>query len=180
MKFSPSALREPHLMGQASSLLAKVAERNSLSGQKKINGFSWDKFNRNRSNNNSYQGEVLPEEETILIQRTIRSGQSIRFHGNVVIMGDVNPGGEVVAGGDIIVMGHLRGVAHAGAMGSEKAVVAAFRLQPTQLSIANHITRSPDGEQVTPEQPEVARIQNGVVVIEKYHPNSNRHLNLLY
>lgn len=173
MKFSSSTFNDSHSMGQASSLLAKMREKKSLPGQNKNNGSAHDKLD------GSLAAEDIAPGETILIQRTIRSGQSIRFHGNVVVMGDVNPGGEVVAGGDIIVMGHLRGVAHAGAMGSEKAVVAAFRLQPTQLRIANHITRSPDGEQVTPEQPEVARIQNGVVVIEKYHPNSGRHLNQL-
>ena len=95
----------------------------------------------------------------------------------VVVMGDVNPGGEIIAGGNIVVMGHLRGVVHAGALGSQKAVVAAFRLQPTQLRIANHITRAPDGEEIIPNQPEVARIRNGIVVIEKYCTNGNRQHN---
>ncbi|KKM09047.1 septum site-determining protein MinC [Clostridiales bacterium PH28_bin88] len=110
-----------------------------------------------------------------MIQRTIRSGQSVHYPGNIVIMGDVNPGAELVAGGNIVVMGHLRGVAHAGASGNENAVVAAFRLHPTQLRIANHITRAPDGEEIKPDQPEVARIVNGMVVIEKYQSNSVRY-----
>lgn len=107
--------------------------------------------------------------DTILVQRTLRSGQSFYFDGNVVILGDVNPGAEVVAKGDIIIMGALRGVVHAGAEGNERAKVIAFRLQPTQLRIANHITRAPDGESDGPHQPEVACIKNGVVVIEAFH-----------
>ena len=109
----------------------------------------------------------IPENETILIQRTIRSGQKIQYSGHIVILGDVNPGAEIIAGGNIMVLGSLRGIAHAGTIGDQLAVVAAFRLEPTQLRIADHITRAPDGETWHSQQPEVAMIKNGVVVIEK-------------
>ncbi|MHB1127740.1 MAG: septum site-determining protein MinC [Bacillota bacterium] len=115
--------------------------------------------------------DIEYQENTILIQRTLRSGQSLSFPGNIVIMGDVNPGAEVVAGGNIVVMGWLRGVAHAGATGDEQTMVTAFRLQPTQLRIANHITRAPDGDKIVPDAPEVAFVKNGVVVIENYPPD---------
>ena len=89
--------------------------------------------------------EGMPEYcETLLLCRNLRSGQKICSDGNVVILGDINPGAEVVAGGNILVMGSLRGIAHAGAGGDETAVVAAYRLNPTQIRIANHITRPPD------------------------------------
>jgi len=113
----------------------------------------------------------VDEIQTILIKKTMRSGQSIRYQGNVVVMGDVNPGAEIIAGGNIVVMGFLRGVAHAGASGTEDKIVTAFRLRPTQLRIANHITRAPDEQsEAYPEYPELARIKNGVVVIERYVP----------
>lgn len=112
--------------------------------------------------------EGMPEyQETILLCRHLRSGQKISSDGNVVILGDINPGAEVVARGNILVMGSLRGVAHAGAGGDPTAVIAAYRLNPTQIRIANHITRPPDGEVVTESDPEVARIRDGKVVIEK-------------
>jgi len=116
----------------------------------------------------SCTGEMV-DDNTVLIQRTLRSGQKIHYDGNVVIIGDVNPGAEVVATGNIIVMGAVRGVVHAGAGGNEKAMVLAFRLEPTQLRIAGHITRPPDGQDLKPEQPEIARIKNGVVTIEIYN-----------
>ncbi|MBX6378990.1 MAG: septum site-determining protein MinC, partial [Clostridia bacterium] len=81
------------------------------------------------------QDDVADGRDTLLVRRTLRSGQRVVFAGNVVVLGDVNPGAEVLAGGDIIVMGALRGVAHAGAGGQVGSVVAAFRLQPTQLRI---------------------------------------------
>lgn len=116
----------------------------------------------------SQADDNLVDENTILVQRTLRSGQSVRYSGNVVILGDVNPGAEVTATGNIIVMGALRGVVHAGASGDETAVVMAFRLNPTQLRIANHITRPPDNEKVDMDLPEIARIKEGVVTIEAF------------
>ncbi|MBE3575423.1 MAG: septum site-determining protein MinC [Firmicutes bacterium] len=112
-------------------------------------------------------GSGIPR-ATLLLKRTLRSGQDVRFDGNVVVLGDVNPGAEIVASGDIVVLGHLRGVAHAGARGDRRAVVAAFRLSPTQLRIADFIGRAPDGKIVPPNAPEVARIRDDAVVIEQY------------
>ncbi len=105
-------------------------------------------------------------DNTALICQHIRSGQKRFVQGNVVVLGDINPGAEVVAGGNILVMGSLRGMAHAGVFGDEEAIIAAYRLNPTQLRIATHITRPPDGESVV-DYPEIARIREGRVIIEK-------------
>ena len=105
---------------------------------------------------------------TLLVRRTLRSGQRVRFNGNVVVLGDVNPGAEIVASGDIVVMGTLRGVAHAGATGSAEAIVAAFRLQPVQLRVGSVIGRAPDGQVARPDAPEVARLRDGALVIERF------------
>ncbi len=118
--------------------------------------------------------EDLIDENTILIQRTLRSGQSISHDGSIVVLGDINPGAEVSATGNIIVMGALRGVVHAGAGGDEDAVVLAFRLQPTQLRIANHITRPPDNETLDANHPEMARIKDGIVTIEAFQIGGER------
>lgn len=115
-----------------------------------------------------FENDVLAN--TILIRRTLRSGQSVHYDGNVVVLGDVNPGAEIIASGNIIVMGALRGVAHAGAAGNDQAVVTAFRLQPTQLRIADQFTRAPDGAYPEPHVPETARIKDGVVCIDGYQP----------
>lgn len=115
-----------------------------------------------------WSGETGEEGNTLLIKRTLRSGQKINFDGNVVIVGDVNPGAEVVAAGHVIVMGQLRGVVHAGAAGDENAVVMALKLLPTQLRIAGHITRPPDEEKQGGSGPEIASIKNGIVTIESY------------
>jgi septum site-determining protein MinC len=105
---------------------------------------------------------------TITVKKTVRSGQRISFEGNLVIMGDVNPGAEVIASGDIIVLGRLRGTAHAGAEGDETAQIIAFQLRPVQIRIAGVITRdSEPGPKVKYMGPEVAKIKDGMILVER-------------
>lgn len=110
-----------------------------------------------------------PEENTLLVRRTIRSGQRVYYNGNVVVMGDVNPGAEIICSGDILVLGSLRGVAHAGAEGKVDATVYAFRLEPTQLRIAHYISRAPDGEVPQPSGPEIARVVENLIQVSNYN-----------
>lgn len=115
---------------------------------------------------------VAPEEETVLLRRTIRSGQKIECRGNMVILGDVNPGGEVRARGDVLVLGALRGVAHAGCEGKESSVVLALIFQPTQLRIGNHIAILRQSKKYPENVPVIARVQNGAVVTAPYRGSS--------
>jgi len=110
------------------------------------------------------------EGRTKFIRKTVRSGQSINYPGNVVIVGDVNSGSEICAGGNIIVLGSLRGHVHAGTSGNDKAIIAAFSLQPEILKIADIVTRSPE-DGVKPKYPEVAKIKDEEIIVEPYLPN---------
>jgi len=114
------------------------------------------------------ENHILAQGSTLMVRKNLRSGQTIFHKGTVIILGDVNPGAEVVASGHIFVIGNLRGIAHAGAHGDTRAIVFASKLQPTQLRIAKFITRAPDEEALVPSEPEIARIRDGIVVIEKY------------
>lgn len=114
--------------------------------------------------------EKDPFVSTITVKKTVRSGQRVVFDGNLVIIGDVNPGAELVATGDIIVLGKLRGIAHAGAQGDTLAQIIAFQLQPVQIWIAGVITRAPESESQTGHHgPEVARIKDGMIIVEKFN-----------
>lgn len=118
---------------------------------------------------------LLTESETALVvTRTLRSGQSVHHQGDVIVLGDVNPGAEVVASGHIVVMGTLRGVAHAGASGNSAAIVAATKLRPTQLRIATVIGRPPDEAEPLKPVPEVARVRDGLIVVETPIADSKR------
>ncbi|QCX32489.1 septum site-determining protein MinC [Caloramator sp. E03] len=113
------------------------------------------------------------EGRTKFYKSTIRSGQHIDYNGNVVIIGDVNSGAEVIATGNIIVLGVLRGIAHAGCNGNKRAIVAAYKLLPSQLRIADLIARSPDSYEDKPIVPEIAKIKDGSIIIEPYLPNKH-------
>ena len=75
--------------------------------------------------------------ETKFYRGSLRSGQKLEFEGSIVIVGDVNGGAEVISGENIIIVGALRGLAHAGAKGNKKAIIAASRIDTPQIRIAN-------------------------------------------
>jgi septum site-determining protein MinC len=69
-------------------------------------------------------------------------------------------------------MGSLRGIVHAGYNGNKEAIVAALNLYPTQLRIADVITRSPDDKQAESQFiPEMAYIKDNFVYIDRYLPS---------
>lgn len=103
----------------------------------------------------SFESDVVRKEEAIawkensdtkVYNRIVRSGQVLEAVGDLLLIGDVNPGGKVSATGNIYIMGNLHGVAHAGAAGDRNAVIAASYMKPSQLRIADYISRAPDYE----------------------------------
>lgn len=120
----------------------------------------------------SIESEVEQEKEDsgggiTVMKNIVRSGQILHLDGNLMLMGDVNPGGTVTATGNIYIMGSLRGMAHAGCEGNDKAIIAASHMRPTQLRIAGIISRPPDEWGVGETYMEFAYINNGVMEIDK-------------
>jgi len=107
------------------------------------------------------------EKRLMVVDRSLRSGQKVEHSGDVLVLGDVNKDAEIIAVGNIIVMGTLRGIAIAGALGDESAVVVALRMEPQQIRIGKKIAISDESERVSPGYPEVARIEDGMIVLEK-------------
>lgn len=79
----------------------------------------------------------IENSETKFHKGSLRSGQKIEFEGSLVILGDVNAGAEVIASENIVVLGVLRGLAHAGAKGNKKAIIASNEIDSPQIRIAN-------------------------------------------
>ena len=109
--------------------------------------------------------EMSPSNLTKFHRGSLRNGQKIEFDGSVVVVGDVNPGAEIKAGGNIIVLGQLKGMAHAGCKGMTEAFITAIFMAPTQLRIADIITRFPEENKKGPKPPEYAFIQNGQIFV---------------
>ncbi len=88
--------------------------------------------------------------ETKYVYNSIRSGTKEEYVGSLVVCGDVNSGAEVVAGGNIIILGTLRGVAHSGANGNNKAIIAANTIETTQIRISNLVKEILEKEERCP------------------------------
>ena len=110
----------------------------------------------------------LDECMTKYYRGTLRSGRLISYDGNVVIIGDINPGAEVEATGNIIVLGNVRGIVHAGAGGNKDASVIAINFAPTQLRVADVITRRAErrGGVNSGNTPEIAYLRGDSIIIE--------------
>jgi len=85
-----------------------------------------------------FSKEILSS-ETKFYKGSLRSGQKIEFDGSIVILGDVNSGAEVIASENIVVLGNIRGLAHAGAKGNTKAIIAANSIECPQIRISSII-----------------------------------------
>lgn len=113
---------------------------------------------------------TAPRAETVIVARTVRSGGRVESAGSIVVLGDVNAGAELIAEGDVIVTGVLRGIAHAGAAGNEKAVIYAERILAPQLRIAGTLAQGdprPSDDEAR-KTPEVALLQAGQIVVRPW------------
>jgi septum site-determining protein MinC len=108
---------------------------------------------------------------TLVVHGTVRSGGVVRYAGDVQVFGDVNPGAQLIAGGNILVFGALKGMAHAGARGDDRALILAFDMRATQLRVGKVIGLTQTGDPDRPSRgytPEVAFVQAGSIVVEPY------------
>jgi len=117
--------------------------------------------------------EAAKNEQAILVRRSLRSGQKISAYGHVVILGDVNHGAEIVSGGSVMVLGHCRGVIHAGVSGDANAVIVAWKMEPTVLSIANG-RYAPSKTTTLPSICHIAKLRGKEITIEPYEFRSER------
>lgn len=112
---------------------------------------------------------VVDQEALFLMSGMLRSGQVLHHTGNLLFLGDVNPGATITCSGDIYILGALRGMAHAGIEGNEEAIIAASLLAPTQLRIADIISRPPDEWETRESSMDFAYLSNGAMQIDKIH-----------
>jgi len=89
---------------------------------------------------------TLPRQHSPIrvISGTVRAGQVLTFEEDVLLLGDVNPGGILQSAGDVLILGALRGIAHAGCRGARDRIIAAALFVPTQLRIADQLSRPPE------------------------------------
>lgn len=116
--------------------------------------------------------EDLSISETKYIRGAVRSGTRIEFEKSIVIIGDINGGAEVIAGGNIIVTGVLRGLAHAGAKGNKKAIIAARKMEAPQIRIANIVKEMEREEENIEIKQSYAYLQEEEIIVENEIKNN--------
>lgn len=109
--------------------------------------------------------------ETKFFRGSVRSGQRIEFEGSIVVLGDVNGGAEIIAGDNVVVVGVLRGLAHAGAQGNKKAIIAAASIESKQIRIANIIKeieeeRDEEGNLLVSVRKTYASVEEEAIILE--------------
>ena len=103
--------------------------------------------------------------ETKFHRGSLRSGQRLETEGSIVVLGDVNSGAEIIASDNIVVLGNLRGLAHAGAKGNKKAIIAAGNLDVVQIRISN-IVKEIDRDEEPVHRQAYVYIEDDNIIIE--------------
>ncbi|MEZ0536100.1 septum site-determining protein MinC [Caldicellulosiruptoraceae bacterium PP1] len=137
--------------------------------------FLWNELNFQTLLNYKDEINVSQNNDNFKIFKgTVRSGQVVESNGDLIVIGDVNPGAQIMAINNVFVLGALRGVAHAGLNGNSNAIVFALELNPVQIRIANVIARSPDYDETKSNVPEVAYIQDNMIVVKSIYDLKNQ------
>ena len=115
--------------------------------------------------------QEIESSQTKFHRGAIRSGQRIEYEGSIVVLGDVNGGAEVIAGDNVVVLGVLRGLAHAGARGNKKAIIAAASIDCKQIRIADIIKemedeKDEDGNIIASERKTYAYVEEDKLILE--------------
>ncbi len=121
----------------------------------------------------SYNSQTK-EENSLILKKTVRSGQRIEFDGTVIVLGSTNPGSEIIAAGDIYVFGKAMGLLHAGSKGDKGRIIVALKLDVVQIRIANVYAKGEDRATYDKEFSRTAEKafldKKGYLIIEEYRP----------
>ena len=121
-------------------------------------------------------GQQRLQSEQKLMELTARTGQFYKGNlsrgdllesdASIVIIGDVERGARVSARGNIVVLGTLAGSAHAGAAGSEDAVITALEMSPMHLRIADLTAKTRSQGKKMGRGPMIASVSDGNIDVE--------------
>lgn len=115
--------------------------------------------------------QEIESSQTKFHRGSVRSGQRLEYEGSIVVLGDVNAGAEIIAEDNVVVLGVLRGLAHAGARGNKKAIIAAASIECKQIRIADVIkemeeNKDEDGNIIVTSRKTYAFIEDDKLILE--------------
>lgn len=115
--------------------------------------------------------QEIESSQTKFHRGSVRSGKRLEYEGSIVVLGDVNGGAEVIAADNVVVLGVLRGLAHAGARGNKKAVIAAASIECKQIRIADVIKeieeeKDEQGNVIVQDRKTYAYVEDDKLILE--------------
>lgn len=107
------------------------------------------------------------DQEAMLVDRPVRSGQQIYARGrDLIVLAPVGPGAEVIADGNVHIYATLRGRALAGVMGNEGARIFCKELKAELVSVAGLYRVSEDIPATVQSAPVQIRLAGRQLLIE--------------
>ena len=105
------------------------------------------------TNNQPKKPEAKPKPASLLLESSVRSGQSFYTEGDVTILGSVASGAEIVAGGSIHIYGTLRGRAMAGANGNSAARIYCHKIEAELVAVNGYYQTAEEIDAVNCDRP---------------------------
>jgi septum site-determining protein MinC len=117
------------------------------------NGETLARFRRSgfKTRESGYEGQdeeakAEDKDKNLILDHSLRSGQHEDAPGDVVLVGHLNSGAEIFAGGSVSVLGRLKGLVHAGRLGTEGVYILAGSFESQQLRIGNRLCNRLDSD----------------------------------
>jgi septum site-determining protein MinC len=109
--------------------------------------------------------EVKPKPVSLLLESSVRSGQSVFTEGDVTILGSVGSGAEIVACGSIHIYGTLRGRAMAGANGNSAARIYCQKIEAELVAIDGHYQTAEEIDATMCDRPAQVCLEDDLIKI---------------
>ena len=109
--------------------------------------------------------EAKPKPVSLLLESSVRSGQSVFTEGDVTILGSVGSGAEIVACGSIHIYGTLRGRAMAGANGNSAARIYCQKIEAELVAIDGHYQTAEEIDATMCDRPAQVCLEDDIIKI---------------
>jgi septum site-determining protein MinC len=117
------------------------------------------------TNNQPKKPETKPNPASLLLESSVRSGQSFYTEGDVTILGSVGSGAEIVAGGSIHIYGTLRGRAMAGANGNSAARIYCQKIEAELVAVNGYYRTAEETDAVNCDRPAQVWLDGSIMKI---------------
>jgi septum site-determining protein MinC len=117
------------------------------------------------TNSQPKKPETKPNPASLLLESSVRSGQSFYTEGDVTILGSVGSGAEIVAGGSIHIYGTLRGRAMAGANGNSAARIYCQKIEAELVAVNGYYRTAEEIDAVNCDRPAQVWLDGSIMKI---------------